>query len=210
MLSRLKYFLVLVPFLALTAVPMHADTFLSDNFDSLTPALGVTSAGDFYTVGGTNVDIVGAANGWGWLCAAPESGTCVDLGGTGGDPYGQLVTVLDLAPGTYDLAFDLIGSGRGDDTTTLVTFGTYSQTFTLASDDTTTGIVNVDVVIAGGLTQLEFVDVSGPENIGALLDNVTVSSASDPPPVPEPSSLMLLGTGILVAAGFLRRRITNQ
>lgn len=182
---------------------MRADTVFSENFNETTAALDVTTAGQFTALSGTNVDIVGPADGYGYLCAGPESGNCVDLGGTGGDPAGHLAltTSLNLATGVYTLSFDLIGSQRGTTTSTEVIFGsTYDQIFTLASGDDTSGIVSVNVAVSGGPTQLQFIDLSTPNNIGALLDNVTVSTT------PEPGSWLLLATGLLGTAGLMRRR----
>ena len=92
---------------------LHAAVILSENFDELTANLGVTSVGAFSTINGTNVDIVGPGDGFGSLCAAPASGNCVDLDGTGGNPQGQLQSNMTFAPGSYLLSFDLIGSQRG-------------------------------------------------------------------------------------------------
>lgn len=206
--SRFR-FLLCVPALLLMTGVLHADPIFSENFDEATVGLAVSTAGQFMAINGSNVDVVNNESGFGNLCTGPESGNCVDMGGSGGkNPVGSidLTTPLDLAPGTYYLSFDLIGSQRGPTTTTTVIFGGYTQTFTLASDDDTSGVVtNMAVTISGGPTQLEFIDNSEADNIGALLDNVSISSDA-PSPVPEPGSLTLLATGLLGAAGVLRRR----
>ena len=204
--SSIRFLLCLPALLLLTGV-VHATTIFSENFDEVTPALGVSSAGAFTAINGTNVDVVGGAL-FGSLCHAPESGNCVDMGGSGGkNPSGdiELTTALNLAPGTYYLSFDLIGSQRDTTTMTTVDFGSYTQTFTLGPLDFTSGIVsNQAVVWAGGPIQLRFVDNSPANNIGALLDNITVTDAST---VPEPESLVLLATGLLGGAGLLRRKL---
>ncbi len=186
---------------------LHAAPVLSENFDSLTPMLTATSAGSFSAINGTNVDIVGGSL-FGYLCVGPESGNCIDLGGSGGNAVGQFASSLSLAAGTYNLSFDLIGSGRGQDTSTTVTFGDYSQTFLLSSGDITSGVVvNQTVTVPAGTSLLEFVNNGGGNpNIGALLDNVTITPAGTAV-TPEPGTLTLLATGLFGAAGAVRRRL---
>src|ERR1700744_4682072 len=75
-----------------------ANPILSENFDALTPALTVTSVGAFSAINGTNVDIVDNTMGYGALCAGPESGNCVDLAGTGGNPNGLLRSNTQFGP----------------------------------------------------------------------------------------------------------------
>jgi len=188
---------------------------LFENFTTATVGLDVTTAGLFSTINGTNVDVVGGSN-FGSLCSGPESGNCVDMAGSGGNPLGQLelTTPLNLAAGVYDLSFDLIGSQRGQASSTTVKFGSYSQTFILASNDLTSGVVvNLPVTIAGGLTQLEFINNGdgGNSNVGALLDNVSIDSGtqSSPSPIPEPATLGLLATGLVGIVDAVRRRLAG-
>jgi hypothetical protein len=196
--------------IASAALSARAATIVSEDFDALTAQTGVTSAGVFHAVGGTNVDIVGPANGYGALCATPASGNCIDLDGSGGNPQGilQLVTPITLQPGfNYLLSFNLIGSGRGVTTSTTVTFGSYSQTFVLASNDVTSGIVNSQVVTVSSplMTNLVFQSNTSGE-VGAVLDNVSIVSIfQERSPVPEPGTaglVLVLGAG----AFFMKRR----
>jgi hypothetical protein len=189
---------------------LHATVLLNENFNELTPQLTVTSVGAFTAINGTNVDIVGPANGYGYLCAAPEGGNCIDLDGTGGDPQGQLQSNTLFAAGTYLLSFDLIGNERGSSSSATVTFGSYSASFILPSTDTTTGIVIDESVTLTAPGHLLFTstDPAGDEQ-GPALDNVVVSSAVNLNATPEPSSFVLLGTGLLTVAGSLRKRFSK-
>ncbi|HEY2009019.1 MAG TPA: PEP-CTERM sorting domain-containing protein [Rhizomicrobium sp.] len=184
-----------------------AGTILNENFDALPSALTVTSAGAFSAIGGTNVDVVNNTMGYGALCAGPESGNCVDLAGTGGNPNGVLRSNTEFGPGQYLLSFDLVGSGRGQTDATDVTFGDYNQTFTLASSDTTNGIVMDALVTLSSAGYLTFSEnpLGGNGNIGNVLDNVVISTAPANA-VPEPVTLSLFGAGLAGAAALRRRK----
>jgi hypothetical protein len=178
---------------------LRGGVILSENFDELTQQLGATSVGAFSTINNTNVDIVGSSFG---LCNGPESGNCIDMHGTGGNPQGQLQSNMVFAAGSYLLSFDLIGDQRGSTASVTVTFGDYDKIFTLASGDLSSGIVVDAFVTLAAPGQLLFAsDVPG--DVGLLLDNVVVSTPST---APEPSSLILMGSALLAGALALRRR----
>jgi hypothetical protein len=187
--------------------PIHASTLLSENFNELTAQLGATSVGAFSTINGTNIDIVGPSNGFGALCASPAGGNCIDLDGSGGNPIGQLRSNTQFAAGSYLLSFDLLGDGRGGTSSATVTFGNYMQTFTLGSANNTTGIIsNLAVTLTSpGYLLFASNDPAG-DQVGLILDNVDVSTPGSVAATPEPSSFLLLGTGLLSVAGTLRRR----
>jgi hypothetical protein len=199
---------LLICLVALLPAVGQAASLLDENFNELTPQLTATSVGAFSAINGTNVDIVGGGL-FGNLCVAPAAGNCIDMSGTGGNSQGVLRSnsAFTLEPGvSYFLSFDLIGSQRGVTASTAVTFGPYSQTFTLASGDNTSGIVSNALVTVSTPTTafLTFSETSGATNIGNLLDNVLITS-SGTTPVPEPATLALMALG-LAAAGLAARR----
>lgn len=201
---------------ALCMLPASAATILTENFDALTVGLAVTSAGVFSTTGGTNVDIVGPGL-FASVCASPTSDNCLDLDGSNGNSQGilQTTTAISLVPGVnYLLSFDLIGSQRGNQTSTTVSFGSYNHTFVLDSADTTSGIVtNALITVSSAATENLTFTSNTPGNVGALLDNVTITSVPVTSGVPEPSTSILLGSGLLLGSAILalhRRRTARE
>jgi hypothetical protein len=181
---------------------------LTDNFSTAPVGYSVTGTvdGSFMTIGGTNVDVLSNPGTFGSLCNSGNS-ECIDLGGSTGNSLamGTLSSSSQFGPGAYLLSFDLNGAQRGTTTTTTVSLGSYSQTFTLLPGDTTSGDIVNQYVTLTSPGYLVFSDTgSSNDNIGAVLDSVNVA------PTPEPPSIILLGSALLMGAGFFAMRRRQQ
>jgi len=185
---------------AASAAPLFSDNFNTANGG--TPAVPWNGNPNWNVSGGT-VDLIGSGPGGTAFNFLPGNGLYVDLVGTG-TPPGQLSTTQTFGPGTYQVTFSLAGSNTSSTApeTVTVSLGNWSTTiagipfnqpfttYTFLATTTTTG-------------SLSFQNSGPSDNIGALLDNVTVST------VPEPISLVLFGSLVVGGIVAVRRRMAK-
>ena len=182
----------------------QAGIVFSDNFDAETPGLNRTPS-NFTLVAGS-VDVIGLGSGFDLV---PGHGRYIDLDGSTRQG-GTLRRNLSLDAGVvYTASFDLAGSHRPDFSNIVtVAFGSLLPVaYTRFSSDPFVTLQLFFTPLTTGTYGLSFTN-SGGDNIGALLDNVLVTSSVGPSAaVSEPESVALMLTGLGIGGLVSRRRV---
>lgn len=188
--------LVLAGLLAGASAAQAAVVF-SDDFNADTLGLNYNAFVNGWTVSDGTVDLIGT----GFFNFYPGNGNFVDLDGSTGNA-GVLSKSLSLTAGlTYTASFSLGGSTRGDTNQVAVAFGTSLANFTLLSADPLAPQSISFTPGSSGNYTLSFSNAGG-DNLGAILDNVAVSTT----PIPEPQTYAMMLAGLATLLVAARRR----
>ena len=206
---KIKLAILAASVASLFSVSAQAAPIFSDNFDSyIADQLDwVAPVPSGWTITNGTVDIIGNGGSYDLLTG---NGSYVDLDGNSAHS-GHLSHTVNLVAGhTYSLSFDLAGSQRGTTEMVDVKFGTTMEQFTLSSGDGFSHHTMKFTALSSGLATFEYLNNQFGTNIGnnegnhigALLDNVAVTSV----PEPESYAMFMAGLGLM---GFIARRRKN-
>jgi hypothetical protein len=176
----------------------HATVIFSENFNTQNGGIGQLNYNSFanWSVSNGTVDLIGSP---GFYDFFPDNGLYVDLDGTSFQAGTFTSIGIPVTPGgTYILSFLLAGSQRGDVNTVQVNVsgGLASSTYTLASNVPLTLETMSFTVLAPTTINLSFHNEGSSNNIGLILDNVSLDRVSTAAP-DSGSTTVLLGIAII-------------
>lgn len=197
-----RIFFVVIVFVSLTGYVKANTTIFNDDFNTENGGIANSSTLNYnsfvnWAVSGGTVDLIGN----GYYDFLPGNGLYVDMDGSSSNA-GIMTTNLDLSAGMYILSFDLAGNQRNSSPEQVdVKVGAlFSDSYSLSQNVPFTTFTEFFNVVTPGIYSLSFEGIGG-DNMGMLLDNVSVST------IPAPGAILLgsLGAGLV---GWLRRRRT--